>query len=119
MRLEKATQSIKESLKEAGIKEAVEVELSVVFHEKSGGEIEVECLHSRSRRADQVHKLSFTIPATQASPERPKRAKTPPPLPVEASRMSSPGGEYLRSRGDNTLPPPFLYRKGIGLMEYL
>lgn len=101
MTLESLLQSIREELEKNGIQDSVAVNVAFTVNQKSSGELELDCLDSRSRRSEHVHRMKVnvrtsskpTIPASKAertskkSPaplEEPKRTKeliTPPALP--------------------------------------
>ena len=84
MNINDALEKIKEELASAGVNSPVSVELSVVLHTDSKGEIEMECVHSRSRRSEHVHKLQFEVVAPKL---KKKRKSEPPALPDEIKQQ--------------------------------
>ena len=129
MEIKDAIEKIQEELVEAGVSTPVSVELSLVLHEDPKLGVSVECLHSRSRRADHVHKVQFEVAPvaqsknaseaqnaptadaarkqdTSSSRQPAPQAVTPPELPDRARNRvaSTENRSYIQSRGSGYKP---------------
>ena len=62
MKIYAALETIRAELAKASVDSPISVELSVALHQQADGSIECECLHPRSPRTDQVHKIRIDIP---------------------------------------------------------
>ena len=66
MTIKEALEELQNELAEAGVSGRVEVEVPVIYHQSSSG-VEVECVHSRSRRSEHVHKVTIPLEISEAS----------------------------------------------------
>ena len=69
MTINEAISSIQAALTEATIQSTVSLDLAIALHQASDGSIKAECIHSRSSRVEQVHRLKLELspPAIQES----------------------------------------------------
>jgi len=87
MTIEQALTQIKKELGAAGIKQAVKIDLAVQMHLGMKDEVTVECVHSKSRRSEHVHRLTVQVEPKSKKVKVNPSPMSPPPLDKPSSRQ--------------------------------
>lgn len=111
MTLESLLKSVSEELEKNGVKQSVAVDIAFTVNQKSSSEVELECVDSRSRRSEHVHRMTVNVPTAKKSP-LPAAVQSADPTTIQTRQpKKSPTAPVAAKRDKELLTPPALPKK--------